>query len=69
MKKIFGILAVSLILAACKKDRTSGVCYCEFFSGNESEYDLTHLPKQQQIDTCHKHNTNAGNYGGECELE
>jgi len=69
MKKIVEILAVSLILTACKKDRTPGVCYCEFVSGDESEYDLTHLSKQDQKDTCHTHDTNAANYGGECELE
>ena len=71
MKNLFGSLLIVLFLCACGKDanRRSGVCYCEFFSGKEQEYDLSHLTRQQQIDQCNTHNTNAGNFGGKCELE
>jgi len=70
MKKILGFVAFSLILFACKKeDKDKGVCYCEFFSEDKQEYDLTHLSRQNQQDTCNTHDSNAANFGGECELE
>lgn len=58
-------------LGACRNDddRISGVCYCEFFSGDDQEYDLSHLSRQNQIDACNTHDTNANNFGGNCELE
>ena len=71
MKNLFGTILILLSLFACNKDedRRPGVCYCEFFSGKEQEYDLNHLTRQEQIDQCNTHNTNAGNFGGTCELE
>jgi len=71
MKNILRLLFIIFILSACKKDknRTSGVCYCEFANGKKQEYNLTHLSRQQQIDTCNMHSNNAANFGGKCELE
>jgi hypothetical protein len=71
MKKLAGILIIVLFLFACKKDedRRPGVCYCEFFSGDKQEYDLNHLSRQEQIDQCNTHDSNAANFGGDCELE
>lgn len=51
------------------KNRTTGVCYCDFANGQKQEYDLTHLPRQDQVDTCNNHSNNAANFGGVCELE
>jgi len=65
---LFAIASV-MGMTSCDDDRTSGVCYCEFYSGQEQEYDLTHLGRSSQIDTCYQHSVNAGNFGGECSLE
>ena len=71
MKYKLGFLLAILSMSACKKDknRTPGVCYCDFANGQKQEYNLTHLSRQQQIDTCNNHNKNAGNFGGKCELK
>lgn len=71
MRNVSILLSIIFILSACKKDenRTSGVCYCDFVNGSKQEYDLTHLSRQQQIDTCNNHDNNAANFGGRCELE
>lgn len=71
MKKLLGFAFVAFMMSACKKDdnRTSGVCYCDFANGQKQEYNLTHLTRQQQMDTCNNHNKNAGNFGGKCSLE
>lgn len=45
-----------------------GICYCDFANGEKQQYDLTHLSKQAQKDTCSNHDNNAGQFGGECEL-
>lgn len=73
--KIPAILLTALIsilaLSSCDKDkdRVKGICYCEFVSGDESEYDLRHLNQISQTDTCNMHSNNAAHFGGECELE
>ncbi len=71
MKYLIAIIFSLFLLGACSKDdnRQTGVCYCEFFSGDKQEYDLTHLSREEQIDACNTHNTNAGNFAGSCELE
>ncbi len=73
--KISAILVISFIsilaFSSCEKDknRVKGICYCEFFNGDKQEYDLRHLNQTAQMDTCNMHDNNAGNFGGECELE
>lgn len=71
MKNLFGIMLVALFLCACDKDanRKPGVCYCEFVSGPDQEYDLTNLSRQEQIDACNTHDNNAAIFGGHCELK
>ena len=71
MKNLLGILFISAaLLGSCKKDdRKPGVCYCEFVKGDDQEYDLNNLTRQEQIDQCNTHDTNAGKFGGKCELE
>jgi hypothetical protein len=60
-----------LFIGACKKDsdKKSGVCYCKYYSGDKKEFDLSDLPRSQQIDSCYLFNKNAGAFAGECELE
>lgn len=71
MKYLLLIPIFLLSFTACKKDkdRRSGVCYCEFYKGDPQEYDLTNLTRQEQIDQCNTHDSNAAKFGGGCELE
>lgn len=73
MKYVIGIFIVLFTMTACNKDdddnKRTGVCYCDFANGQKQEYDLTHLARQSQIDTCNNHNKNAGNFGGVCKLK
>ena len=71
MRILFSVIVFIFIAMACNKDKnkTPGVCYCDFANGEKQEYDLRHLSKQNQIDTCYNHNKNAGNFGGVCELK
>ena len=71
MKKLLAFVFILTIMTACNKDknRKSGVCYCEFVKGADQEYDLNNLSRADQIDQCNTHNSNAGNFGGKCELK
>lgn len=73
MRIVMTLFVAALIFSAtgCKKEnnRQSGVCYCNFANGEKQEYDLSTLSRSQQIDTCNRHNKNAGYFGGVCELE
>lgn len=66
---LFAFIFLIGLLSCNKSNRTSGVCYCDFANGEKQEYDLTHLSRQNQIDTCNNHNNNAAHFGGVCELE
>lgn len=68
MKSLIIILSLAFALSACSK-KEYGVCYCKFFSGDKSEYDLSHLTRQEQKDQCDTHNTNAAFFAGDCKLE
>ena len=66
------LLLAALTLPACDSNeapRRAGVCYCEFYSGDESEYDLSDMDREAQVAQCRVHDTNAQNFGGRCELE
>lgn len=71
MKIFFSLVLLLFVAVACNKDKNkvNGICYCDFANGEKQEYDLRHLSKQAQLDTCSMHDTNAGNFGGECELK
>ena len=70
MKKLIVLFVICFLSATCgKEDRTSGVCYCEFFKGDPQEYDLTAMTRQEQIDQCNIHDSNAAKFGGHCNLE
>ena len=71
MKFLFSLILLLLLAVSCNKDKNklAGVCYCDFANGEKQEYDLSHLPKSSQIDTCNNHNNNAGHFGGVCKLK
>ncbi len=71
MKIFIGALLLIFFLSACGKDenRRSGVCYCEFVKGDDQQYDLSNLSRQEQINACNTHDSNAALFGGHCELE
>ncbi len=72
MKKVIvlSLLTGSFVtfLSSCTK-RQDGVCYCSYYAGNKTQYDLSSLPRSQQIDSCYVLNQNAGPFAGSCELE
>lgn len=72
MKNLIGCALILLVMGSCSNDddnRTSGVCYCEFANGERQEYDLTDLPRDEQIEACETHSNNAAHFGGVCRLE
>lgn len=69
MKNLFGILLIVAVLTSCKKNRTSGICYCTFVKGDDQQYDLRDSTREVQIEQCNISNNNANKFGGKCELE
>ena len=70
MKKtaiVLTMLFAGLALFSCKKEK--GVCYCKYYSGDKKEFDLRHLPRAQQEDTCALYNQNAAYFVGDCKLK
>lgn len=72
MKRI-SILCIALLggiisMSSCTK-RESGVCYCSYFSGDKTQYDLSDLTRTQQIDSCYVLSQHASAFAGSCELE
>ncbi len=63
------LISFSLVSCDSNENRQEGVCYCEFFRGDDQEYDLTTLPRDEQVTECNRHNSNAAGFGGRCELE
>lgn len=57
-----------LTLASCKK-KEDGVCYCHYLSGDKTEYDLSDLPRSQQIDSCYALDGLAEAFAGDCDLK
>jgi hypothetical protein len=62
------ILLFSSIVYSCKK-KESGVCYCKYLSGDKKEYNLTSLPRSQQIDSCYVLDGLAKGFAGDCDLK
>lgn len=60
--------AIGISFSSCSK-KESGICYCSYYSGDKKHYDLRHLPKQEQIDTCNHLNELAKNFVGNCKLK
>ena len=72
MLRVLALVLFALpLVSGCgsNSDRQSGVCYCEFASGDESEYDLTDTTRSEQVAECRRHDENAQAFGGRCELE
>ncbi|WP_124635055.1 hypothetical protein [Taibaiella sp. KBW10] len=69
MKNVVLILIVLTgILSSCSK-KESGVCYCSYFSGDRTHYDLKGLDKQKQIDSCNRLSELASGFAGSCKLK
>lgn len=68
MKLIFAGLFLLGLSVSCNK-RTEGICYCSYFSGDKKEFDLRHLERQQQKDTCAQISQNASHFAGSCKLK
>ncbi|MBL7711837.1 MAG: hypothetical protein JNL13_05210 [Chitinophagaceae bacterium] len=71
MRKVIVYTAAMLfagLLPACKK-KESGVCYCKYLSGDKKEFNLTGLPRSQQIDSCYVLDGYAEAFAGDCDLK
>lgn len=55
-------------VSSCRK-KEKGNCYCSYFSGDKTHYDLTALPRAQQEDSCAQLNNNASAFAGDCKLK
>lgn len=72
MRNLILIALVLFTFGSCNKDddnKRYGVCYCKFVNGEKQEYDLSDLPREEQITECERHSNNAANFGGSCSLE
>lgn len=65
MKKIFALLAVVALFAACKKDYT---CECTVLGTSESTT-FTDVKKSEAKDSCDAANALVTLFGGSCELK
>lgn len=75
MKKIISslvmgsvLLAVSTATVSCRK-KEKGNCYCKYYSGDRTHYDLTSLPRSAQEDSCKVLDHNAEAFAGDCKLK
>jgi len=66
---VFAVLVPVAVLSGCGEPRVEGICYCHFFSGDESEYDLRDLDRDAQQAQCIQHDADAEAFAGDCELE
>jgi hypothetical protein len=65
MKKVFSILAVVAVFAACKKEYT---CECTILGQTVSET-FKDVKKSEAQDSCDAANAGAAFLGGSCELK
>ena len=65
MKKIFALLAVVAIFAACKKDYT---CECTVLGATESTT-FKDVKKSEAKDSCDAANALVTLFGGSCDLK
>jgi hypothetical protein len=65
MKKVFALLAVVALFAACKKDYT---CECTVL-GVKTESVIEDAKKSEAQDSCDLANTAVALFGGSCELK
>lgn len=74
MKKFRLIIPLLMIgfvyvgVSSCRK-KDKGNCYCKFYSGDKTHYDLTAISRSEQEDSCKVIDNNASNFGGSCKLK
>jgi hypothetical protein len=70
-KWIAGIVLLSGLFffnTSCNK-KEKGICYCTYYGGNRLQFDLRHLDRQSQKDTCAQISQNASAFAGSCKLK
>lgn len=65
----FVLLLIAVLFGSACKKKTTGICYCTYFSGDKREFDLRHLDRQSQKDTCAQISQNASHFAGSCKLK
>lgn len=75
MKKVRLILPLLMLglvyvgVTSCRK-KVSGNCYCSYFSGDKTHYDLTMVSSRSaQQDSCVALDHNAESFAGDCKLK
>jgi hypothetical protein len=75
MKTMIYLVAISIGVSAslfstssCVKKK-KGNCYCKFYSGDRTHYDLTSLSRGEQEDSCKVIDNNAEAFAGDCKLK
>ncbi|WP_124635056.1 hypothetical protein [Taibaiella sp. KBW10] len=71
LKQIVSIFMLFLIIgitASCSKKK-SGFCYCSYYGGNRTVYDLNGLERQKQVDSCNRLSELASGFAGSCKLK
>jgi hypothetical protein len=53
---------------SCSK-KTEGICYCSYYAGNKTQWDLRTLSRSQQIDSCYELDRLAEPFAGDCSLK
>ncbi len=70
MKKlIILILSAAVITGTGCRKKEMGVCYCSYYSGDRTHYDLKSLSRDQQGDSCNVLDHNASAFAGSCKLK
>ncbi len=65
---IFTSVSAGLFSTSCRK-KEKGNCYCKFYSGDRTHYDLSALPRNEQEDSCKVIDNNAQAFAGDCKLK
>lgn len=56
-------------VSSCRK-KEKGNCYCSYYSGDKTHYDLTALSSRtEQEDSCAQLDHNASFFAGDCKLK
>lgn len=66
---IFISVSVGLFSTTSCRKKEKGNCYCKFYSGDRTHYDLTSLSRSEQEDSCRVIDNNAEAFAGDCKLK
>jgi hypothetical protein len=62
------LVTVPAVTTSCRIKK-KGNCYCKYYSGDRTHYDLSSLPRNEQEDSCKVLDNNAEAFAGDCKLK